>query len=150
MNLHERIAHDLKEAMKAKNTAALTVLRALKSALKYAAIEKFGAEGELPEADALAVVRKQIKQRRDALESYTGAGREDLAEKERAEIVVLETYLPRPLTPEELQALVDAAIAETGATGKADMGKVMKLAQERADGRADGKALAAAVSARLS
>ena len=150
MTLHERIAHDLKEAMKARNALTLNVLRALKSALKYGAIEKLGAVGELTETDAVAVVRKQLKQRRDSLESFTAAGRADLAEKEQAEIAVLENYLPAALTEAQIQALVEAAVTETGASGKADMGKVMKLVQERAAGQADGKALSSAVSKRLS
>ena len=93
-NINEKIASDLKDAMKAKDTVAMTALRALKSALKYAAVEKLGAEGELGEADALAVVRKQLKQRRDSVEQFTAGSRPDLAEKEQAEIVILERYLP--------------------------------------------------------
>ena len=88
---------DIKEAMKAKDQTALTVLRALKSAVKYAAIEKGGADAELEDGEAMAVVRKQIKQRNDSLESYESAGRADLADKEKAEIEILERYLPAPL-----------------------------------------------------
>ena len=147
--LDDQIMQDLKEAMKAKDQAAMTTLRALKSALKYAAIEKLGAEGELPEADAVAVIRKQIKQRRDSVEQFTAGGRPELAEKETAEIAVLERYLPAALTEAELEAMVDAAIAELGATGKQDMGRVMKALQERAAGRADGKVLSQLVAKRL-
>jgi uncharacterized protein YqeY len=147
--LNEQLGSDMKDAMRAKDAAALAVLRSLKSALKYAAIEQLGAEGELGDVAALAVVRKQIKQRQDSLESFTKAGREDLAAKERDEIALLERYLPAPLTPAELAALVDEAIAATGATSRKDMGPVMKLAQERAAGRADGKALSQEVAKRL-
>ena len=146
MSLHTEIAGQLKDAMRAKDTVAMNVLRALKSALKYAAIEKLGAEGELDATEAIAVVRKQIKQRRDSFESFTTNNRPELAGKEQAEIVVLERFLPAPLSAEEIETLTKAAIAETGATGKAGMGIVMKLLQERTAGRADGKTLSQTVS----
>ena len=146
MSLHTEIAGQLKDAMRAKDAVAMNVLRALKSALKYAAIEKLGAEGELDATEAIAVVRKQIKQRRDSFESFTTNNRPELAGKEQAEIVVLERFLPAPLSAEEIETLTKAAIAETGATGKAEMGKVMKLLQERTAGRADGKTLSQTVS----
>lgn len=149
MSLHTDIADQMKDAMRAKDSITLNTLRALKSALKYAAIEKLGAQGELDGADAIAVVRKQIKQRRDSLESYTTNGRPELAEKEQAEISVLEKFLPAALSESEIDALVTSAIAETGATGKSDMGKVMKLLQELTAGRADGKALSQAVGKQL-
>lgn len=149
MSLHTDIADQMKDAMRARDSITLNTLRALKSALKYAAIEKLGAESELEGADAIAVVRKQIKQRRDSLESYTTNGRPELAEKEQAEIAVLEKFLPAALSGSEIDALVTAAIAETGAAGKSDMGKVMKLLQERTAGRADGKALSQAVGQQL-
>ena len=146
MSLHTEIADQLKDAMRAKDAVAMNTLRALKSALKYAAIEKLGAEGELEPADAIAVVRKQIKQRRDSVDSFTTNNRPELAEKELAEIAVLERFLPAALSAEEIETLTKAAIAETGATGKSDMGKVMKLLQERTAGRADGKTLSQTVS----
>jgi uncharacterized protein len=149
MTIHQQIAEHLKDAMRAKDSTALTVLRALKSAMKYAAIEKFGAEGELDALDAIAVVRKQIKQRVDSLEQFTTAGRADLAETEKSELVVLERYLPQALTEAEIEALIVAAIAETGATTKAQMGAVMKLVNERAAGRADGKTLSSAIMKKL-
>ncbi len=148
--IHEKIASDLKDAMRAKDQTALTALRALKSALKYAAVEKLGADGELGEADALAVVRKQLKQRKDSFEQFTAGGRADLAEKEQAEIAILERFLPAAMTEAEIQQLVDSVITELGATGKQQMGQVMKVLQERSAGRADGKLLSQAVSARLS
>ncbi len=150
MSLHTDISDQLKEAMRAKDAVAMNVLRALKSALKYAAIEKLGAEGELDGPDAIAVVRKQIKQRRDSVESFSTNNRPELAEKELAEIGVLERFLPAALSPEAIEALTIAAIAETGAAGKSDMGKVMKLLQERTAGRADGKTLSQTVTRLLS
>lgn len=149
MSLHTEIADQMKDAMRAKDSVTLNTLRALKSALKYAAIEKLGAEGELDGPDAIAVVRKQIKQRRDSLESFTANGRAELAEKEQAELTVLERFLPAALSEAEIDALVTAAIAETGAASKADMGKVMKVLQEKTAGRADGRALSIAVGKQL-
>ncbi|MGE9268837.1 MAG: GatB/YqeY domain-containing protein [Verrucomicrobiales bacterium] len=145
-----RVMTDIKTAMKAKDAVALTALRALKTALTNAAIEKGGLGTELEEGEALAVVRKQVKQRQDSYQQFTDAGRAELAEKEEAEIKVLEGYLPQALSAEELEKLVDEAVAEAGATSRADMGKVMKLAQEKAAGRAEGKVLSAAVMKRLS
>ncbi len=141
MSIHTEIVDQLKEAMKAREAVALNALRALKSALKYAAIEKLGAEGELEGAEALGVVRKQIKQRRDSVESFVANQRPELAERELAEIAVLERFLPTALSEGEIEALVRGAIEETGAAGKADLGKVMKLLQERAAGRVEGKTL---------
>lgn len=149
-NLSDQVLADLKEAMKAKDIAKLTVLRALKSAISYATIEKLGADGVLPEADALAVVRTQIKQRQDSAEKFNEAGREDLEANERAEIAVLEAYLPAALGEEEVGKLIDEAIAEVGATSKKEMGQVMKVLQEKAAGRVDNKTLSSGVMAKLS
>lgn len=149
MNLSSQIVEDMKTAMKAKDSVALNVVRALKSALKYAALEKAGAEGELDDSEALQVVRREIKKRQDSVASYAQAGREDLAAIERAEIAVLEKYLPAALPAGELEALVVAVIAELGATSKKDMGAVMKLLQERAAGRVDNRVLSAEVARRL-
>jgi uncharacterized protein YqeY len=121
----------------------------LKAALKNVAIEKGGISHVLTDADALAVVRKELKKRQDSLESFTQGGRMDLAEKEKSEAAILSEYLPQSLTPGELERLVAECIAETGATSKAQMGAVMKLANERAAGRADGRALSTAVAAQL-
>jgi uncharacterized protein len=147
--LNETIANDLKDAMRAKDQTAMTALRALKSACKYAAVEKYGADAELPGAEGLAVVRKLIKQRRDSFEQFTAGGRPELAEKEQAEIAILERYLPAAMSEAEIGQLVDTVIAELGATGKAQMGTVMKVLNERAAGRADGKTLSQAVGAKL-
>jgi uncharacterized protein YqeY len=141
MTFQEQIDHDLKEAMKARLADKLAVLRMLKSALKNAAIEKGGAAAVLDDAEAIAVVRKQVKQRQDSVEGFEKGGRPELAAKEKAEIDVLNAYLPQQLSAEDLTALVKAAIAESGATSKAQMGAVMKIAQAKAAGRADGRAL---------
>ena len=138
---NEKLANDLKDAMRAKDPVAMMSLRALKSAIKYAAVEKLGADGELSDADALAIVRKQLKQRRDSVDQFTAGNRADLADKELAEIAILERYLPVAMSEAEVQQLVDTVIAELGATGKQQMGQVMKVLQERSAGRADGKAL---------
>ena len=150
MSTPARIQEDIKTAMKAKDSLALNALRALKSALTNAAIEKGGLGTELEEAEVLAVVRKQIKQRNDSVEQFEKAGRAELAATEKAEIEILSRYLPAPLSEAELAEMVEKAIAETGATGKADMGKVMKHVQALAEGRADGKLLSAMVMKRLS
>lgn len=149
MSLSQSLTEDLKTAMRAKDTVALTVIRGLKSALKYAAIEKLGAEGELDETDAIAVVRKEVKKRQDSVASFETGGRPDLAENEKAEIVVLEKYLPVAMSNDELVALVESVIAEVGATSKKEMGNVMKVLQERAAGRADNRALSTEVAKRL-
>jgi uncharacterized protein YqeY len=148
--INQRITEELKSAMKAKDQTALTVLRGLKSALKYAAIEKFGAEGELGEADAVAVVRKEVKKRQDSIEQFEKAARNDLADREKAELALLQTFLPQALSEGDLDAMVAQAIADAGATSRAHMGAVMKLLQERAAGRADGRTLSQAVAKRLS
>jgi len=145
-----RIPEDIKTAMKAKDSTALNALRALKSALTNAAIEKGGLGTPLDESEVLAVVRKQLKQRVDSCEQFEKAGRPELAATEKIEIEILSRYLPAALTEEELLTIINQAVTETGATGKADMGKVMKRAQELAEGRADGKQLSAFVMKRLS
>ncbi len=148
--LSARIVEDMKTAMRAKDTVALNVVRALKSAIKYAAIEKLGADSDLDDPDAIIVVRREIKKRQDSVQSYESASRQDLADVEKAEIAVLEKYLPAAMDAGDLIKLVEAVIAETGATTKKDMGKVMKILQERTAGAADNKTLSAEVSKRLS
>lgn len=149
MTLSQRIVEDMKTAMKAKDTVSLNVVRGLKSAIKYAAIEKFGAEGELEDADAIVVIRRELKKRQDSITSYEAANRADLADVEKAEVAVLEKYLPAAMSAEDLVKLVESVIAETGASSKKDMGAVMKVLQERAAGRADNKVLSTEVSKRL-
>ena len=145
-----QVMSDLKDAMKARDTVALTTLRALKTALTNAAIESGNKDNVVSDADALALVRKQIKQRNDSIEQFESAGRAELADNEKAEIVVLEKYLPAALSAEEVSAIVADAISETGASSRTDMGKVMKIVQEKVAGRADGKALSQEVMKHLS
>lgn len=141
MSLLAKIDQDLKDAMRAREADRLAALRMLKSSLKYAAIEGGGSEDGLTDADVIAVLRKRIKQCQDAVEGFVKGGRPEQADKERAELALLEGYLPAGLSEEELSALVREAIAETGATGKAQMGAVMKAVMAKAAGRADGKSV---------
>jgi hypothetical protein len=150
MSLTARIDEDIKAAMKAKEADKLGALRMLKSSLKYAVIEKGAAdEAALSDADVVSVVRKRIKQCQDAIEGFVRGGRAEQADKEKAEVALLEAYLPAALPADELESLVRAAIAETGATGKAQMGAVMKVVMAKASGRADGKAVNAEVLKQL-
>ena len=149
MALAERVDTDLKDAMRAKDATKLGVLRMLKSALKYAAIEKPGAEAELNDAEAAQVVRKQAKQRQDSIESFEKGGRTELAAKEKKELSILQAYLPQGISADELARVVRDTIAEVGATSKAQMGAVMKALQEKVAGRADGKTLSQEVQKQL-
>jgi|SRR5215469_2011556 len=150
MTLLERVDSDLKEAMRAKDTTKLGVLRMLKSALKYAAIAKSDAGAELNDAEGAQVIRKQVKQRQDSIESFEKAGRAELAEKEKQEQSILNGYLPQPMSADEISKLVGETIAETGATSRAQMGAVIKVLQVKVAGRVDGKALSAEVQKQLS
>ena len=150
MTLAEQIDHDLKEAMKARDAVRLSTLRMVKSALKNAAIEKGGADAILDDELATTVFRKQIKQREDAASGFEQGGRPELAAKEKEEIKLLAAYLPTALTLDEIVAIVKESIAELGATSKAQMGAVMKLAQAKSKGRADGKVMSAEVQKLLS
>jgi uncharacterized protein len=145
MSLQSQVDNDIKEAMRARETVRLNALRLLKSAMKNAAIEKGGAETTLDDAEASAVIRKQIKQRHDAIEGFEKGDRPELAAAERAEIEVLSAYLPAALSTDEVTALAREAIAEAGATSKQQMGAVMKIATAKAAGRVDGKTLSQAV-----
>jgi uncharacterized protein YqeY len=145
MSLVAKIDADLKAAMIAREADKLSVLRMLKSAVKYASIEKGGADLVPSDLEVLAVVRKEVKKREDSIASYTQGGRSDLAAKEKVELDFLRTFLPAQLTPEKVEALVKEAIAEVGATSKAQMGAVMKAAQAKALGQADGKTLSQVV-----
>jgi len=149
MTVQERIDSDLKDAMRAKAAARLGVLRMLKSALKYSAIDKAGAEGQLDDAEASQVIRKQVKQRQDSIEQFEKGGRPELAAKEKEELAILNAYLPKGLEADELTALVRDTIAEVGATSKAQMGAVMKALQAKVAGRADGKTLSQEVQRQL-
>ena len=150
MTLQERVDADLKEAMRAKDATKLGVLRMLKSALKYAAIAKSDSEAELSNAEAAQVIRKQAKQRQDSIESFEKGGRAELVEKEKAELSILNEYLPQPMRADEISKVVRETIAEAGATSRAQMGAVMKALQAKVAGRVDGKALSAEVARQLS
>ncbi len=149
MKIQERIDSDMKESMRAKNASKVGVLRMLKSALKYAAIAKSGSDAELSDAEAAQVIRKQAKQRQDSIESFEKGGRAELAAKEKEELSILNAYLPKAMSPDELAALVRQTIAEVGASSKAQMGAVMKTLQARVAGRADGKTLSQEVQRQL-
>ena len=150
MTFQERLDSDLKEAMRAKDATTLGVLRMLKSALKYTAIEKSGAEAELSDAEAAQVIRKQAKQRQDSIESFEKGGRAELAAKEKKELSILNAYLPQAMSADEISKVVRETIAEVGASSKAQMGAVMKALQAKVAGRAGGKTLSAEVQKQLS
>ncbi len=150
MLIQDQIDSDIKDAMRAKAADKLSVLRLLKSALKNASIEKGGADAKLDDPEAMAVIRKQVKQRQDSIEGFEKGGRPELAAKEKAEMEILNTYLPKAMSESDLKALVAESIAETGATSKAQMGVVMKVATSKAAGRVDGKTLSQAVQSALS
>ena len=144
MTLQERLAQEMKSAMLAKDADRLSTLRLLKSVIGYVQIER--KTENLSDADFVGIVQKEVKKRRDAIEQYEKGGRPELAAKEKKEISVLESFLPQPLSPEELEQLVKTTIQETGATGKKDMGPVIKAVQAKAAGRADGKSISTVVS----
>lgn len=146
MSLLEHLEQDYVAAYKSGDQIRLSVLRLLKTAAKNLQVEK---KRPLEDADLLAVLQKQAKQRQEAIDQYTAAKRADLAEKEAAELAVLRSYLPQPFTPEELEAAIAEALAETGVTDMAGMGKVIQRVMAAAGGRADGKSVSAAVRARL-
>ncbi len=149
MTLQERVDSDLKDAMRAKDATRLGVLRMLKSALKYSAIEKGGAEAQLDYTEAAQVIRKQVKQRQDSIEQFEKGGRPELAAKEKEELELLNAYLPQGLSADDLEKIVRETIGEVGATSKAQMGAVMKALQGKDAGRADGKTLSQEVQRQL-
>jgi len=148
VTLRERLDADLKDAMRSRDELRLAVIRSVKSAVKYREVAGEKAVA-LDETGVLQVLGSEIKKRRDAVEQYRAAKREDLAGKEEAEIALLQGYLPKPLTAEELTRAVDDAIARVGAKGPRDMGAVMKALQPEVQGRADGKAVSEMVKGRL-
>jgi uncharacterized protein YqeY len=144
MSLEQKIMTDLKAAMLAKDEAALRSLRAVKAAILLAKTSE-GAGGELKEADEVKLLQKLVKQRKDSLEIFQQQNREDLAKKEQEEIAVIEKFLPRQLSAEEIKAELARIIASTGASSPADMGKVMGAATKELAGKADGKTISALV-----
>ncbi len=148
MGLRERLDADLKAAMKEKDELKLSVVRMLKSAVRYREVEGEKAV-TLDEAGILQVVATEIKRRRDSVEQYRAGKREDLARKEEAEIAILQGYLPAQLSEAELRAKVDEVVARVGAKGPKDMGAVMKALLPEVQGRAEGKAVSDLVKQRL-
>ena len=136
MSLVERLNSDMKQAMKDKDKDKLSVIRMMKASLQNEGI-KLGKQ-ELSEDEELTVLSRELKQRKDSLQEFDKAGRQDLTEKLHAEIAVVESYMPKQLSEEELDALVAEAIAQTNATSKADMGKVMSAIMPKVKGKADG------------
>ena len=144
MNLEQKIMADLKAAMLAKDEAALRSLRAIKAAILLAKTAE-GAGGELKEEEETRLLQKMVKQRKDSLEIFQQQNRPELARKEEEEIAVIEKFLPKQLSAEEIKAALTKIIAETGASSPADMGKVMGVATKQLAGKADGKTISALV-----
>jgi uncharacterized protein YqeY len=149
MSLEQKIMADLKIGMLAKDEKALRSLRAIKAAILLAKTSE-GAGGELKEDDEIKLLQKLVKQRKDSLEIYQQQNRADLAQKEQEEIEIIEKFLPRQLSAEELQLELKKIMAETGAISPADMGKVMSAATRKLAGKADGKTISATVKELLS
>ncbi len=146
MSLKERITEDMKVAMRAKDAERLGTIRLLQAAIKQREVDE---RIELDDAQVVGILDKMVKQRKDSVAAFTQGGRQDLANKESAEIQVLEAYLPERLSPEEIQAEVKAIVAETGASGPGDMGRVMGAVKQRLAGKADMGQVSAAVKAAL-
>ena len=141
MNLFDQISEDIKKAMLAKDKVQLDALRGVKKEFLEAKTAK-GGNGELSDEQAIKILQKMVKQRKDAAEMYVNAGRLELSEKELAETRIIESYLPAQMSEEELTAAIQAVIAEVGATGPQDMGKVMGAANKALSGKAEGRVIA--------
>lgn len=143
----QEIQQKIMEAMKARDAIRLSTLKLLSSALNYEKIEKMH---DLTDDEELSVVMREAKQRRDSIEAYIKAGAEDRAEQEKAELAILEEYLPAQMSDEDLAKLVDEAIAQTGATGMSDMGKVIGVVMGKAQGKVDGARVSGVAKLKLS
>ena len=148
MSLEERITQDLKTAMKAKDKKALRGIRAIKAAILL--IKTDGSGQGLDEEKEIKILQKLVKQRKDSLEIYEKQNREDLAKTERDEIEIISKYLPKPLSAEELEKIIESIIEQTGASSMRDMGKVMGMASKQLGGKADGKTISGIVKRLLS
>ncbi|MCX6323965.1 MAG: GatB/YqeY domain-containing protein [Sphingobacteriales bacterium] len=148
MSLEQKIMTEMKEAMKAKDEAVLRSLRAIKAEIIKAKTEP-GAGGEIDEATEQKFLQKMMKQRRDSLDIFEKQGRADLAQKEKEEMEVIERFLPKQLSPDEIRVALSQIIAETGAASPADMGKVMGVASKQLAGKADGKTISELVKEML-
>ncbi|MFA5115953.1 MAG: GatB/YqeY domain-containing protein [Candidatus Omnitrophota bacterium] len=146
--LEEKILSDYKEAMKAKDSLRSSALSFLRAQMMNAAIDK--KKKDLDDVEAIAVIKKQIKQRQDSIEQFTKGSRMDLVEKETRELQILKSYLPPELGEEEIKKIIEEAVAQLGASGMKDMGKVMKEANAKIAGQADGKLVSDLVRQRLS
>jgi hypothetical protein len=150
MSLKDTISEEIKSAMKAKDKVRLETVRSIKKVIleQETSLRAKGQDALTPEQE-MDVLVQQAKQRRDSIEQYRNAGREELAEKEAQELEIIESFLPKQLTDEELSAVLDDLIAETGASSPRDMGKVMGVAMKQLKGRADGKKVQELVKAKL-
>lgn len=146
----QKIQDDLKAAMLAKDVERLSVIRMLKSAIQYHEIQKGGAGYEATDEDVLEVVGREIKKRRESIEMYKKGNRPELAEKEEAELAILQTYLPEQLSEDIVRTLVEEAVKQTGATTMQDMGKVMAALMPKVKGKADGNLVSTLVREKLS
>ena len=141
MALLEKINQDMKQAMRAKDEARLSAIRMLKSAVQYARLEKPSAGGVISDAEIMQVIQKKIKQHRESIQQFVGAGRQELASKEENEARILEAYLPKQISDEELKRIVEESVREQGASTKKDFGRMMKYLNEKLSGSADNKRL---------
>lgn len=148
MSIQKQVMEKMKEAMKAKDTVALQALRAVKSAFLLAKTES-GAGDDLTEEQEIKIIQKQVKQRKDSAAVFLKQGREDLAEPELKEITVLEHFLPEAMSDEEIEKVVEKTIADLGASGMQDMGKVMGIVSKKLAGQADGKTISQFVKKHL-
>jgi uncharacterized protein len=146
MSLKEKISEDMKAAMRAKDSERLGTIRLINAAIKQREVDE---RITLDDTQVLSVIEKMIKQRRDSISQFEAGGRQDLADKEKAELNVLSAYMPAALSDEEVQAAVAAAVAETGAGGPQDMGRVMAVLKQKLAGRADMTAVSGKVKAAL-
>jgi len=147
MSIKQKISDDMKAAMRAKDSARLGAIRLLQAAIKQREVDE---RTELSDADVLGVLDKMVKQRRDSIAQFEAAGRQELADKEKFEIDVLQVYMPQQLSAEEIDAAIEQALASSGASGPQDMGKVMGLLKPQLAGRADLGKVSGLVKARLS
>ena len=147
-SLKARIVEDVKDAMRARDKARLGTLRMVTAAIKQQEVDR--RTSPLDDACVVAVLEKMLKQRRESVRQYEGAGRDDLATAEREEMAVIDRYMPRALDPTEIDAMIEAAVGDAGAATVRDMGRVMSLLRPRVQGRADMGAVSVAVKARLS
>lgn len=145
-SLKEQIQEDMKTAMRAKDKQRLATIRLIQAAIKQKEVDE---RIELSDDQVIAVLEKMLKQRRDSIEQYGKAGRQDLVDQESFEVGIIQTYMPQPLSQEELETLISEAISESGATSAKDMGKIMGILKPKVQGRADMKAISAQIKQKL-